>query len=285
MVTAGSDSMVRIWDLRTYQKLQHHQVASPIECLDLSQQNILALGSKKTVELFKDPFRAEIDKPYLDNRLNGSFVRDLRFCPYEDVLGVGHDKGYQSMLVPGAGIANYDTLEADPYATKFNRNEAEVKSLLEKIPADLISIDPDKLGEVVNETPWRNKEFKHPGLINIKRKNKPVSSEQVKIMDRESVCFVFTFALGLILLLETPPKRREGNKRQGVCGRTSREEENWYNFRQICSKTNINQINYYNKINCAKILFTVVMHTYHVQVTIGLHNQWLSVGASIFPRY
>ena len=42
-------------------------------------------------------------------------AHDIKFIPYEDVLGIGHDMGYSSILVPGAGIANFDTFEANPF--------------------------------------------------------------------------------------------------------------------------------------------------------------------------
>lgn len=41
-------------------------------------------------------------------------LRDFSFCPYEDVLAVGHSEGLTSMLVPGGwvGMESSPSLEA-----------------------------------------------------------------------------------------------------------------------------------------------------------------------------
>ena len=52
--------------------------------------------------MYKDILKYPVNNLYLKHRIgNNSYISNAQFCPYEDVLGLGHIKGFSSLLVPG----------------------------------------------------------------------------------------------------------------------------------------------------------------------------------------
>ena len=69
-------------------------------------------------------------------------------CAPQRAHAGGCARGVSSVLVPGAGEPNFDSLVANPYAGRKERREAEVANLLDKLQPDTIGLDPDVVGKV-----------------------------------------------------------------------------------------------------------------------------------------
>ncbi|KAG5460374.1 MAG: WD40-repeat-containing domain protein [Olpidium bornovanus] len=151
MVTSGFDGNLNIWDLRTYKQLQYYFTPTPAACLSISQRGLLAVAYGPNISVWKEPFRTKQLSPYMSHLQPGTRVEDMHFCPFEDVLGFGHSSGVSTIVVPGAGEPNFDALEANPFQTARQRQEAEVKALLDKIQPEMITLDPNLVGKVVEE--------------------------------------------------------------------------------------------------------------------------------------
>lgn len=148
MATAGLDGQLKLWDLRSYKPVQEYYTPTPAASLSISQRGLLGVGFGPHVSIWKDPFRTKQTSPYMNHLQPGSAVQDVRFVPFEDVLGFGHRNGFGSIIVPGAGEPNFDALEANPFQTKKQRQEMEVHSLLEKIQPEMITLDVGMVGKM-----------------------------------------------------------------------------------------------------------------------------------------
>eukprot|EP01063_Lacrimia_lanifica_P020475 TRINITY_DN27776_c0_g1_i1.p1 TRINITY_DN27776_c0_g1~~TRINITY_DN27776_c0_g1_i1.p1 ORF type:complete len:658 (+),score=321.83 TRINITY_DN27776_c0_g1_i1:73-1974(+) len=153
MVTAAADSQVKVWDTRTWKRLHNIKQQSAPLSLDVSQTGLLAVSSFHKAEIWKDWDKGSGNaplKPYLahKNRNNADVISRLRFCPYEDVLGSAHAGGFSNLIVPGSGEANYDYFVANPYESQKQRMERPVHQLLEKLPPEMITLNPRQIGQV-----------------------------------------------------------------------------------------------------------------------------------------
>ncbi|CAB3251804.1 unnamed protein product [Arctia plantaginis] len=148
MATSGVDRSMKIWDIRNLDgPVQDYRLRSAPVYLEFSQKDMLAVGLDDVVEIYNNCCSQTTEKPYLRHRM-GKTINNFKFCPYEDVLGIGTRSGFTSILVPGSGEPNFDALESNPFQTKKQRKEAEVKALLDKIPPELITLNPFDITEV-----------------------------------------------------------------------------------------------------------------------------------------
>lgn len=146
MATSDSNRELKLWDIRQLKGpiRKTYRLSSCATNLAFSQTDMLALGMGNFVEIYRNFTDLNI---YMKNQFNFP-VGNISFCPYEDVLGVTTTKGFSSMLIPGSGEANFDAFEANPFQSKSQRREAEVKALLEKIQPELITLDPTVISEI-----------------------------------------------------------------------------------------------------------------------------------------
>ncbi|RNF23156.1 U3 small nucleolar RNA-associated protein 7 [Trypanosoma conorhini] len=142
-LTLGGDHKFKVWDCRTLRALEEYAVTYTFNTVDVSSAGLVALGGGTNVQLWKGIFSsAKPSAPYMKFGLGyGNIAQQVRFCPFEDVLGIGHSRGFQSMLIPGAGDANPDFFYANPHETERHRKERVVSTLLDKLPPDTISLD------------------------------------------------------------------------------------------------------------------------------------------------
>ncbi|XP_065090998.1 WD repeat-containing protein 46 [Ochlerotatus camptorhynchus] len=149
LATAGLDRTIKIWDIRQLEgPLITYKMQTAASGIDLSQKGLMAISMGNICEIYKKPSVMQRDlRPYLRQKAP-STISNFRFCPYEDILGIATATGFTSIIVPGAGEPNFDTMEANPFQTLSQRREEEVHSLLEKIPSEFIALNPTQIGEV-----------------------------------------------------------------------------------------------------------------------------------------
>ncbi|XP_078267975.1 WD repeat-containing protein 46-like [Rhinoraja longicauda] len=125
MATSGLDHKLNIFDVRTYKPLHSYLLPAGAAHLTFNQRDLLGVACGNTVHVYKDVRSATVRSPYLTHAVRQA-VHGLQFCPYEDVLGVGHGLGFTSMLVPDSAVVPEDW----------------------RLQPELISLEPELLGQV-----------------------------------------------------------------------------------------------------------------------------------------
>ena len=137
-----------------FKEVNSYFTRQPATSLAISDRNLTAVGWGTQATIWKDLFvkhrdeQEKVQSPYMNWGGEGHRAERVRWCPYEDLLGVSHDSGFSSIIVPGAGEPNFDALEVNPFETGKQRQETEVKGLLNKLQPEMIALDPNFIGSV-----------------------------------------------------------------------------------------------------------------------------------------
>ncbi|KAL9577813.1 MAG: hypothetical protein Q9212_006127 [Teloschistes hypoglaucus] len=154
MVSTGADLKMSVWDIRQFREVNNYFLRRPGSSVHISDRDLTAVGWGTQVSVWKGLFdraiedQIKVQSPYMSWGGEGKRIERVRWCPFEDVLGISHDKGFSSIIVPGAGEPNFDALELNPYETTKQRQENEVKMLLNKLQPEMISLNPDYVGRL-----------------------------------------------------------------------------------------------------------------------------------------
>ncbi|THH26890.1 hypothetical protein EUX98_g7299 [Antrodiella citrinella] len=158
MATSGQDGVVKVWDCRNWKgAVRTWNARGGSAELEWSQRGALAVGTGGSVNVYNKPaiqmpFAGTVSPPlYMTHPIPHRPLTSVRFCPFQDILTVGHNDGLSSILVPGAGEPNFDSSEANPFENKRARREREVKGLLDKVQPDMIALDPEFIGSLAPE--------------------------------------------------------------------------------------------------------------------------------------
>jgi len=154
MVSAGQDMKMGVWDVRMYREVNNYFLRQPGSSLSISDRGLVGVGWGTQTSVWRGLFdksreeQEKIQSPYMAWGGEGKRIERVRWCPFEDILGISHDQGFSSIIVPGAGEPNFDALELNPYENARQRQEAEVKSLLNKLQPEMISLNPEFVGKL-----------------------------------------------------------------------------------------------------------------------------------------
>eukprot|EP01132_Coremiostelium_polycephalum_P004094 gene4094-5122_t len=186
MVTTGLDKMVKVFDLRnTYQELHAFKCKGVPNSISISDTNVLALAHENEAIMWKNPFNTSITEPYLVHRTLKD-IKKVKFCPYEDILGIGQEYGYSSIMVPGSGEANYDSNVADPFASKKMKREQEVHALLEKIPYDMITLNSNIIGSIQKDVKTDEDKHKRKDEVRLDKNRIPFDPKKIEEIDKRN---------------------------------------------------------------------------------------------------
>lgn len=223
MVVGGLDKTVKLWDLRMFKEIDQYYSPTPVQSVDISDSGLVATGWNTHVTVWKDMFKTKQNSPYMNHLLPGDKVEKLKFVPFEDLLSVGSGKAVENIIIPGSGEANYDALELNPFETAKQRQQQEVRSLVNKLSADTITLDPSVIGTVdkransIRLKPGEIEEIKKDDKLAIKPEVKGKNSALRRYLRKKTQNVIDERKLRIQknLAVEKQQRKKQQDKRMG----------------------------------------------------------------------
>jgi len=191
LAAGHGDGSIQIWDIRNFDRtLINRSNFGGISDIAISAKGVLGIARGNYVEMYKN---FEEKRSFLNSKFS-SRVTSLKFVTFDDFAICGLESGISSIVVPGSGEPNIDSNVANPYETVEWRQEQEVRRLLDKIPPNMISLNPDEVfhvGKIADGHSERVNKLKKKRVVKddeekpIPAKNKQVSMEKKLQMMKE----------------------------------------------------------------------------------------------------
>lgn len=154
MVSGGQDLKMVVWDIRTFKEVSSYSTRQPASSIAISDRDLTAIGWGTQTSIWRGLFsksaseQEKVRSPYMSWAGEGKHIERVKWCPFEDILGISHSHGFSSIIIPGAGEPNFDSYEINPQETTKQRQETEVRSLINKLQPEMISLNPNYIGNL-----------------------------------------------------------------------------------------------------------------------------------------
>lgn len=180
LAVGHGDGNVQVWDVRNMTRVYQRSKSTPgIKAVRFSATGVMGVARNNYVEFYE---KCDKKTAFLTHKYNCN-VNSLKFVLFEDIAVVGKDDGISALVVPGTGEPNLDSNVANPYATKEWRQNKEVQDLLDKIPYQTITLNPEALfqvGKTNDVLDQRREKFQKKRMIKVVDADGGVKTEEKK---------------------------------------------------------------------------------------------------------
>jgi U3 small nucleolar RNA-associated protein 7 len=98
MVSTGQDLKMAVWDIRTFKEVNNYFLRQPGSSVAISDRSLTAVGWGTQVSVWRGLYdkssldQEKIQSPYMAWGGEAKRVERIRWCPFEDILGISRQR-------------------------------------------------------------------------------------------------------------------------------------------------------------------------------------------------